>query len=55
MDLFKAEKVGETPSDPEKKCRCGADLELIRTIFDANSRTIIHMFECACGERIWDE
>ena len=55
MELLKAERVGEMPSDSAKECRCGENLELIRTIFNASNGKILQMFECSCGERIWDE
>lgn len=56
MELFTAEKVGELQSGSTRRCRaCGEMLELIKTIFDSNSGAIIHMFECRCGERIWDD
>lgn len=55
MQLFAAEMVAEIPSASTKRCRCGEMLELVRTMFDENSGKIVHMFECACGERIWDD
>jgi hypothetical protein len=55
MELFKAEKVGEIESDSIRKCRvCSQQLELGRTILIATG-DIIRLFECKCGERIWEE
>lgn len=55
VELFRAEKVGELESVSTKKCRaCGEKLVLVRSILDASSGEMIQMFECDCGERIWE-
>ena len=55
MELFRAEKVGEIESNRMKKCQaCNQNLELIRAIV-VSSGDIIRLFECKCGERIWEE
>jgi transposase len=56
VELFTAEKVAEVPSASTKRCCfCGEKLELIRTVMDSNTGDVIHMFECECGERVWDD
>jgi hypothetical protein len=56
MEMFKAEKIGETESDSSRECRtCGAALRLIRTVHFPDRQAVIRAFECDCGERIWDE
>ena len=55
VELFRAEKVGELESISTKKCRaCGERLVLVRGILDASTGEMIQMFECDCGERIWE-
>jgi hypothetical protein len=57
MDLFLAEKVAVLESETtHKTCRsCGERLKLIRTMVNSRSGSIVHMFECRCGERTWDD
>jgi transposase len=56
MELFAAEKVAELPSSSTKRCNlCGEKLELIRTVVDADTGHVTHIFECKCGERVWDD
>lgn len=57
MDLFRAEKITELPSDKhERTCSlCSDRLQLIRSFVDLSEGKIIHTFECRCGGRIWDD
>ena len=56
MEVFRAEKVAELESAATKTCRnCNQQLELLRTIVDADSGHSMHLFECQCGNRIWEE
>jgi hypothetical protein len=55
MELFQAKKIAEVRDMSAKTCRCGETLELVRTIVDSDTGHITHMFECPCGERLWDE
>ena len=56
VELFQAEKVAEIESSSTRRCRfCGEQLELVRTVMNVDTGEIIHMFECRCGERIWDD
>jgi hypothetical protein len=56
MELFRAEKVGEAKSLSTKTCRaCNQKLGHVRTMLDIRSGKLIHMFECHCGERTWEE
>ena len=55
MELFKAEKIGEIEGNSIKECRaCGERINLVRTVM-TDENQLIHMFECKCGERIWEE
>jgi len=57
MDLFLAEKVAVLESETtHKTCRsCGERLKLIRTMVNSRTGSIVHMFECQCGQRTWDD
>ena len=56
MELFAAEKFAEVQSVSTKRCHfCGEKLELIRTVMDSDTGHVTHMFECKCGERVWDD
>jgi hypothetical protein len=55
MELLRAENVGEIESNPVKKCRaCNEELKLVRAVMIPPGN-LIRMFECKCGERIWEE
>ena len=56
MELFWAEKIGEIESNSKRHCRvCGKMLKLVRTVYCPDRGAAIRVFECECGERIWDE
>ena len=57
MDLFLGEKVAVLESETTHKiCRsCGERLKLVRTMVNSRTGSIVHMFECRCGERTWDD
>ncbi|WP_065751013.1 hypothetical protein [Bradyrhizobium paxllaeri] len=57
MDLFLGEKVAVLESETtHKSCRsCGERLKLVRTMVNSRTGSIVHMFECRCGERTWDD
>jgi hypothetical protein len=58
MELFRAEKLGdfESSDDSFKECRsCDNKLRLIRAVHYPETEETIRMFECDCGERVWDE
>lgn len=56
MELFKAEKVGEMESKPQKRCRvCGKTLQLLNVVYFPDRASTVRSFECECGERVWDE
>lgn len=56
MDLFRAEKIGELENNSARKCRiCDKQLELVRAILNMETGNLIHLFECECGERIWND
>jgi len=56
MELFRAEKFGHFEANSQRGCNsCDGKLKLIRTVFFPETIETIRMFECDCGERIWDE
>jgi hypothetical protein len=57
MDLFLGEKVAVLESETtHKTCRsCGERLKLVRTMVASGTGSIVHMFECRCGQRTWDD
>jgi hypothetical protein len=58
MELFRAEKFGDFDSgtDSLKECRsCDNKLRLIRAVHYPETEETIRLFECDCGERIWDD
>jgi hypothetical protein len=56
LRLFRAEKVAEFQSPSGRRCWfCGQKLELVRTFVDVRTGDTIHIFECECGERVWDD
>jgi hypothetical protein len=56
VELFRAQKVAEIESSSTRRCRfCGERLELVRTVMNMQTADMIHLFECRCGERIWDD
>jgi transposase len=57
MDLFLGEKVAVLESETtHKTCHsCGEKLKLVRTMVSSRTGSIIHMFECRCGQRTWDD
>jgi hypothetical protein len=58
MEIFRAEKFGdfEGNSNSLNECRCcNNKLRLIRAVYYPETDETIRMFECASGERTWDE
>ena len=56
MELFKAEKFGHLDANSQRGCNsCNGKLKLIKAVFFPETVETIRMFECDCGERIWDE
>ena len=56
MELFKAEKFGHFEANSQRDCDCcRGKLKLIRAVIFPETEETIRMFECDCGERIWDE
>jgi len=54
MELFTAEKVGEMESNSVKRCRaCKEKLELVHTVLTRDE--LFRLFECKCGERVWQQ
>jgi hypothetical protein len=56
VEFFRAEKMAVVEDNSDKTCRsCGKRLKLIRAVVDSHTGSVIHMFECRCGERTWDD
>jgi hypothetical protein len=56
MDLFGAEKIATVREQSAEICRlCGTKLALVRVIIDSDTGNTYRMFECKCGERIWND
>ncbi|MEY9594007.1 hypothetical protein ABIA06_006298 [Bradyrhizobium yuanmingense] len=56
MELFRAEKVGEIESRPNRKCRfCGRTLRLLKVVHFPDREKTLRSFECECGDRTWDD
>lgn len=56
MDLFGAEKIATVREQSAEICRlCGTKLVLVRVIIDSDTGSTYRMFECKCGERIWND
>ena len=57
MELFRAEKIATVNDHSNSDCRfCGAKLTLLKTMVEADSGVVTHMFECPrCGERSWTD
>jgi hypothetical protein len=46
----------ETRKLRELKCeRCGSIPRIAKTILDTRANRTVRIFECECGERIWDD
>ena len=56
MDLFQAERIAIVNDHSAETCpRCGAKLVLVRLILGSDTGSTSRMFECDCGERIWND
>ena len=56
MELIRGEEVAVLESRTNKICStCGKQLALIRTIVNPRTGCIVHMFECRCGQRTWED
>jgi len=60
MDRTVTRKDGRlpTPDEPVTRPRCpscNALPVLVDTMLDPRKGTIVRLYRCSCGERIWDE
>jgi hypothetical protein len=56
VELFQAEKIATFDDQSDKTCRiCAKKLALIKTIVEIDSASVVHLFECECGERVWSD
>lgn len=55
VQILKAVMIAELPDASARTCAlCDEKLELMRAVIDHDGK-IIHMFECRCGDRVWDD
>jgi len=56
VELFRGEEVAVLESHTKKICSaCGERLNLVRTMVNPRTGCIVHMFECRCGQRTWND
>jgi hypothetical protein len=58
MNFFSARKLTgeETKEELELKCiRCGDRPNIVQIMLDPRRGKTLRMYECRCGERIWDD
>ena len=57
VELFRAEKIATVNDHSNQDCRlCGGKLTLLKTMVEAESGVVNHLFECQrCGERTWTD
>jgi hypothetical protein len=56
MKIFWSEKIVAAEDQSSKLCfACGRKMSLVKLIVDSDTGDVIHMFECMCGERVWDD
>ena len=48
--------LAETETREERKCaRCGTQPWLAHVMLDSRKGVAVRVFECRCGERIWED
>jgi hypothetical protein len=55
MNHFSSDRFSGIKTVEERRCRCGAQFKLARTMMDSTRGLTVRMFECNCGERSWSE
>ncbi|MBR0882457.1 hypothetical protein ABIF65_004150 [Bradyrhizobium japonicum] len=55
MNFFSSDKFSGPETREDRRCRCGAQPRLARTMMDPVHGLTVRMFECQCGERSWTE
>jgi hypothetical protein len=55
MNFVSADKIVGDKTNEFPRCRCGAQPRLVLKMLDPRKGRTILMFECKCGEHIWDE
>jgi len=51
-----AEFKAPSDSDQDRSCpRCGAQPKLVHRLLDTRNGREALLFQCECGERIWDD
>jgi hypothetical protein len=56
MEIFRADKMADVPSTSVRKClRCDEEFEHVSAIFVSDTRRVMQIFKCKCGERFWDD
>ena len=56
MNFFSTHKLTSEETKEEFRCiRCGDRPNIVQIMLDPRSGTTLRMYECRCGERIWDD
>jgi hypothetical protein len=55
MDTQTKSKLPVKPIVSPQCQRCGATPCIVQTILDSRNGRTVHLYECECGERIWDD
>jgi hypothetical protein len=56
MNFFSAPKLTGEETKEELKCiRCGDRPNIVQIMLDPRRGKTLRMYECRCGERIWDD
>jgi len=55
MNFFSSDKFSGCKTREDRRCKCGAQPQLIHTMLDSLRGLTVRTFECQCGERSWTE
>jgi len=56
MNFFSARKLTAEETREELKCiRCGDRPTIVQIMLDPRRGKTLRVYECRCGERIWDD
>jgi len=55
MDTQTKSKLPVKPIVSPQCQRCGATPCIVQTILDSRNGRTVHLYECECDERIWDD
>jgi hypothetical protein len=55
MDTQTKSKPAVEPIASPQCQRCGATPRIVQTILNSRTGRTVHLYQCECGERIWDD